>query len=153
MASASDKNPSPDIMFNWPDRQIRPLLSRFCNRKLAQIGALICKKLHSISALLPLCGRWVLALAVRTLAPLRKIVSRELEVFERCPKYFIYTLRDILECGHESWSPISLIDLLDAYTINPAITARRHRCRPCASLLLTKKPVKSVALGKPAVAA
>jgi hypothetical protein len=92
-----------------------------------------------------------LAMAI---APLRKIVSRELEVYcpdPRNPKYKIYSLFDTLECGHgqEIYLYGGLQDLTFAYTDSPVIRAKRHRCRPCAQLL-AKKPVQSVSL--PAVA-
>lgn len=89
----------------------------------------------------------------RTLAPLRRIVSRELEVFEYdrirkdLPQSFI--INDHLECGHVevcySWD---IFDLLNAYTTNPQVRAKRHRCKPCASLLADRKPVQPVRLAK-----
>ena len=90
----------------------------------------------------------------RLLAPLRKVVARELDVYlpdARNPKYKIYSLVDTLECGHVQdvylWN--GLQDVLYAYSDNPAITAKRHRCQPCASLLATRKQPQSV----PAIAA
>src|SRR5690348_13609621 len=38
------------------------------------------------------------------LAPLRRIVSREIDVQQVKPKYFIYALIDTLECGHDYWT-------------------------------------------------
>src|SRR6478672_5726702 len=50
-----------------------------------------------VSALL---SEWTLAMA----APLRRIVARDVAVFvpdARNPRYRIYSLIDVLECGHE----------------------------------------------------
>jgi hypothetical protein len=84
--------------------------------------------------------KWVAFMA----APLRLIVSRELFVCKPRPTlaYSIYSLIDTLECGHsqEVYLFNGLHDLLNAYTETPAVTAKRHRCRPCASLLAKKKP-------------
>lgn len=100
--------------------------------------------------------QWILAMACPP-APLRKIAIRELVVTQPDlrQKYFIYCLMDTLECGHsqEVYLYDGIRDLLNGYTTNPAVKAKRHRCRPCASLLLSRKPVQSVAIGKPAVAA
>lgn len=94
--------------------------------------------------------KWVAFMA----APLRKIVLRELSVFQpdpRNPKYKIYSLIDVLECGHaqDVYLFNGLRDLLNAYTDSPVIKAKRHRCRPCMNLLAKKLP-QSVPL--PAVA-
>src|SRR6185437_2719769 len=90
----------------------------------------------------------------RTLAPLRRIVSREVESFRPDPRvnYEVYSLRDTLECGHVQdhflWG--GLADLQNAYTENPLVRSARHRCQPCAQLLSVKKPVQSVTLKKAA---
>jgi hypothetical protein len=88
---------------------------------------------------------------VRALAPLRRIVSRELKVFtfERDgvrPACFV--VRALLECGHShteyGWS---FRDLLYAYADpvdSPHVTARRHRCHECRDMALSKKPSASV---------
>lgn len=80
-------------------------------------------------------------------SPLRLVVSRNIEVFEyvrgeSLPRLF--ALLDGLECGHvhKSYSA-DLLDLLNAYTVNSDITARRRRCRDCARTAL-KKPAASV---------
>lgn len=85
--------------------------------------------------------KWVVVMA----APLRRIVMRELDVYQpdpRNPKYFIYSLIDTLECGHSQSEYLfnGLLDLTNPYTDSPTVRARRHRCRPCASLLAKKKP-------------
>lgn len=116
----------------------------FRNCHVAHLGALLRRFVHRLPALSALCGRWVFSVAARTLAPLRKIMSRELEVSEPRPKYVYYSLIDSLECGHRAWSPVDLADLLNAYTESPVIRARRHRCQPCARLLAERKPVQTV---------
>lgn len=90
---------------------------------------------------------------IRTLAPLRRIVSRELVVLEYdriykdLPQSFI--IQDTLECGHvEACLSWDIFDLLNAYTDNPQVRAKRHRCKPCASLLADRKPVQPVKLAK-----
>lgn len=79
-------------------------------------------------------------------APLRKVVSREMEVFEyfrnsERPRLFV--IRDLMECGHVfaclGWE---YADLVNGYSDNPEVTASRHRCHPCAAL--TKKKPQSV---------
>jgi len=90
----------------------------------------------------------------RTLAPLRRIVSRSLEVLENQQRELFppafgptipFAIIDLLECGHES---ISLLwdfrDLIDAYTKNPEVKARHHRCRPCLKLQNKRKQPQSV---------
>lgn len=109
-------------------------------RIYSQLCACFCTSYRTISALV------LLAMA----APLRRIVARDVVVTlpdARNPRYRIYSLVDTLECGHEYSSYLfgGLEDLTYAYTTNPAITAKRHRCRPCASLL-AKKPPQSVPL-------
>lgn len=90
----------------------------------------------------------VASLTVRVLAPLRKIVSRELVVFQPDTRvrHFIYSLRDRLECGHEQehYLPDGLRELLNAYHESAVVRARRHRCHPCGAVSL-KKPVQSIA--------
>lgn len=84
----------------------------------------------------------------RTLAPLRKIVARELEVFEFGrnsvhPQSF--AVHDRLECGHIHTSLLwDIFDLLNAYTESPHVRAIRHRCQECLTLT-QRKPVQSVA--------
>ena len=84
----------------------------------------------------------------RVLAPLRKIVSRELEVYATSrvsihPASFV--VHDKLECGHVHTSLLwDLFDLLNAYTVSAHVWAVRHRCHECLTLT-AKKPVQSVA--------
>ena len=92
---------------------------------------------------------WAATLMAHLLAPLRRVVARELDVYlpdARNPKYKAYFLVDTLECGHVQdvylWN--GLQDVLYAYSDSPAIRAKRHRCRPCASLLATRKPMQTV---------
>ena len=98
----------------------------------------------------------------RALAPLRKITSRVLKVYEyqrfgptRHPRLF--AVLDTLECGHVypglEWT---LRDLLYAYADpveSPHVTARRHRCHECRDLAAQKKPVRSVQIAVKAVSA
>lgn len=95
-------------------------------------------------------ARWLTTMP----APLRRIVAREVSAFQpdsRNKKYLIYSLIDTLECGHshEVYLYNGLQDIIFAYTDSPAVSAKRHRCRPCEALLAKKKP-QSVPL--PAVA-
>ncbi len=90
----------------------------------------------------------------RILSPLRRVVARELETHlpdPQNPRYRTSFLVDTLECGHVQdvylWN--GLQDVLFAYTDNPAIRAKRHRCQPCAQLENQRKPMQTV----PAVAA
>jgi len=104
---------------------------------------------RSIAAALRSAAR-VLAMT----APLRRIVVRELcesQPDPRNPKYLIYSIIDTLECGHSQSEYLfnGLLDLINPYTDSPVIRAKRHRCRPCAQLLVKKRP-QSVPL--PAVA-
>ncbi len=135
----------------------RPVCARFVKSNLCSAFGNLARP---IAHLRTFSGKvfafWAWAMAALS-APLRKIARRELDVYHpdaRNPKYSIYSLIDTLECGHVQNVYLfgGLNDLMNAYTDNPAIKAKRHRCRPCASLLL-KKPVQSVAIGKPAVAA
>lgn len=106
----------------------------------------LCANLGRVFRTLP---RRLAEVMERTLAPLRKIVSRTLEVYvyakgsDTKPQSFV--LHDGLECGHEQlclgWD---IFDLLNPYTSNPEVSAKRHRCRPCAQLLATRKPMGTV---------
>ena len=91
----------------------------------------------------------------RVLAPLRRIVSRELEVYvaSRVRSYpASFVVHDKLECGHTftnlNWD---IFDLVNAYTESPWVKAVRHRCHECLTLT-AKKPVQSVTTVKTAVA-
>lgn len=79
--------------------------------------------------------RWKVAPAM-PYAPLRLITSRKLNVFthERgFPRLF--SVIDTLECGHEYTSCTwTFLDLVNAYTENPDVSARRRRCHACAAL-------------------
>ena len=92
---------------------------------------------------------------VRVLAPLRRIIGRELHIFDTHPNGAIRTfaVTALLECGHEvpefEWS---FLDLANAYTDAAQPRARRHRCHECRDLIAMRKPVVSVANAK-AVAA
>ena len=89
-----------------------------------------------------------LELVSRTLAPLRRITSRKLfaYVVRIRPRHALCCLRDTLECGHIIECGIdSLRDLMNAYTENSVVRARRHRCHECAALVAERKPVQSVA--------
>lgn len=91
----------------------------------------------------------------RALSPLRRIVSRELEVYKfyRSGLPESFALHDTLECGHVHTNlSLDVFDLLNAYTQHPALSARRHHCQPCASLLTERKQPKSVAVAKAAIA-
>jgi len=91
----------------------------------------------------------------RVLAPLRRIVSRELEVYATSrvsihPASFV--VHDKLECGHVHTSLLwELFDLTDPYTRSAHVRAIRHRCHECLTLA-AKKPVQSVTLAKAKVA-
>ena len=91
--------------------------------------------------------KWVAIMA----SPLRLIVSRELCTIQPRSNYFIYSLSDTLECGHveDHYLFNGLADLTNPYTDSPVVRAKRHRCKPCASLLAKRKPVQTV----PAIAA
>lgn len=101
--------------------------------------------ISSLGTWLRLSGRTIAALLAAMAAPLRRIVARDVAVTmpdARNPRYRIYSLIDTLECGHEYDAYLfgGLEDLTFAYTQNPAVTAKRRRCRPCASLLAKKRP-------------
>lgn len=80
-------------------------------------------------------------------APLRLIAARSLEVYEffrGSEKPRLFAVHDHLECGHIHTSLLwDYLDLVDGYTENPEVSARRRRCHPCAGAL-AKKPVQSV---------
>ena len=83
-------------------------------------------------------------------APLRLIAARSLEVYEysrvRRTQPQLFAVHDVLECGHVHTSLLwEFLDLVNAYSDNPEISARRRRCHPCAKAL-AKKPVQSVKL-------
>jgi hypothetical protein len=85
-------------------------------------------------------------------APLRLIVDRVLEPVEvRHPSTLMLT--DRMECGHVSVHFVDYRALLNAYTEDATMRARRHRCHDCAALALAKKPVRSVAAVGKAVSA
>ena len=93
---------------------------------------------------------------VRTLAPLRRIIGRDLHVFSRHHNGGIlgFCVTATLECGHEFHEyGLELRDLMNAYTEASQRRARRHRCHPCRDLLAMKKPVRSVAWPKRTAAA
>lgn len=103
----------------------------------------------SIRALLPRTRTWLLAVVSRTLAPLRRIIHRSLEVYayqRRSEKPVSFVVHDVLECGHTytnlDWD---IFDLLNGYTQTASVQAKRHRCQLCAAMVV-KKPVQSVAL-------
>lgn len=92
----------------------------------------------------------------RALAPLRAVLTRELEVFEyrrygtRHPH--VFHIVDLLECGHRFVSPLwDFRDLVYAYVDSaeaPHVTAKRHRCHECRELAQQKKPAQSVSLAE-----
>lgn len=80
------------------------------------------------------------------LAPLRRVVSREIEVFRfhgEKPQQFI--VHDALECGHSftdfQWT---ILDLVNPYS--ETASKKRHRCRECAAIIARneRKPCQSV---------
>jgi hypothetical protein len=94
----------------------------------------------------------------RALAPLRRVVSRDVETFQyqrhnsKHPRLFVVI--DSLDCGHKhvahEWD---FLDLINAYSSAPYVTARRHRCHDCRDLAAAKKPVQSVGVKAVAVTA
>jgi hypothetical protein len=68
------------------------------------------------------------------LAPLRLIVGRTMEVYVHHrghPRQF--AVHDVLECGHVYTSLLwDYLDLVNPYSDNPDVSARRHRCHACA---------------------
>ena len=77
-------------------------------------------------------------------APLRRIVTRDLCVDHPDPRtqYSIFSLNDTLECGHVENHYLfgGLADLTNPYTESSVVKSKRHRCKPCASLLAKKRP-------------
>jgi len=123
------------ILCKTDDFTIFPVSGNFVNFcKLISIVRFVCKSSLSIAAF------WRMLMS----APLRRIISRELDVQQVKPKYSVYAIIDELECGHSYWSPISLLELVNAYETSPAISAKRHRCRPCMNLLAKRKPMQTV---------
>ena len=130
-----------DIAAKWPALRLKIVKNFLINNSIifSRLRAKLCTSCRTISALV------LLAMA----APLRRIVARDVAVTlpdARNPRYRIYSLIDTLECGHEYSSYLfgGLEDLTYAYTDNPVIKAKRHRCRPCAQLLTTRKPMQTV---------
>jgi len=84
----------------------------------------------------------------RVLAPLRRIISRELEIYstDRITGHpYSFVVHDTLECTHTYTSfGWDIFDLLNAYTESAHVRAVRHRCHECLTLT-AKKPVQSVA--------
>jgi len=114
--------------------------------EIAKLNNLYYNDSFIVSAVLGSVRR-LLAMAERVLAPLRRIISRELEVyqFHKGGLPYQFAIHDSLECGHVSTSQLwDSLDLLNAYTDNPEVSAKRRRCRPCASLLLKRKPMQTV---------
>jgi hypothetical protein len=124
----------------------------------------ICKVFPPIPFILSLIWKSLRLLKVavnRTLSPLRRILCREIKVYE-CSRFgsrhpLKFDVIDTLDCGHffvdHSWS---FRDLLYAYadaTDFPHIRARRHRCHECRDIAAAKKPVASVSLEGVAVVA
>jgi hypothetical protein len=119
----------------------------------------ICTSFPSLPFILSLIWeslRLLKVAAIRVLAPLRRVVTREAKVFNHdrvkgTPSAFAVIAT--LDCGHSfkefSWY---FIDLVYAYTANPEVLARRHRCHDCRDIALAKKPVKSVSVEAMAVA-
>lgn len=85
---------------------------------------------------------------IRRLAPLRRVVTRVAKVYSyhRTGTPWQFVVMASLDCGHSfveyGWS---LLDLLNAYTENPEVLTRRHRCHECREAVI-KKPVASVTL-------
>lgn len=83
----------------------------------------------------------------RVLAPLRRIISRELEIYstDRITGHpYSFVVHDTLECTHTYTSfGWDIFDLLNAYTESAHVRAIRHRCQECLTLT-AKKTVQSV---------
>lgn len=89
--------------------------------------------------------------AMQPKAPLCRIVSRDLQIWSHHPNGQIYQfgLYDLLECGHEQPAGyLTFSDLINPYSESSAMRARRHRCRECAAIVASRKPVSSVALSE-----
>ena len=84
----------------------------------------------------------------RVLAPLRRIISRELEIYstDRITGHpYSFVVHDKLECTHTYTSfGWDIFDLLNAYSESAHVRAVRHCCHECLTLT-AKKPVQSVA--------
>ena len=70
-------------------------------------------------------------------APLRLITFRKLQVFNHYRGFpRLFNVVESLECGHTSISHTwEFLDLVNAYTDNSDVSARRRRCHVCARLL------------------
>jgi hypothetical protein len=88
----------------------------------------------------------------RALAPLRLVVSRDIQIFSERP--FQFVVIDALHCGHSHTSYLwDFRDLINGYSDAPHVTARRHRCHDCRDIVAAKKPVQSVRVDAVAVTA
>lgn len=87
-----------------------------------------------------------------TKAPLRRITERNL-TSEIARGMSTVGITDTLECGHTSWAVVDARDLLNAYTEDSTMRARRHRCRECQAIAVAKKPPASVRIPSAAVSA
>lgn len=133
----------------------RPLSRKFYTFLTLQIISVFRLLLSSFNWLLSGLRKWPMQ---RTLAPLRRIVSRSLEAIEHdqlslFPKDFDRTtpfaIVDKLVCGHESASLLwDFRDLVNGYSVSPWVKARHHRCHECAKAIARneRKPVQSVRL-------
>lgn len=138
-----------------PRLKISDFLSRFGPK--SQNIAKLCTRFRNsgvLSSSLYRSTTWV-DLLKRALAPLRRIVCRDLEVFEcfhNSSRPRLFVVHDRLECGHVATSLLwEFLDLVNAYTTNPDVKAKHHRCHECLTLT-AKKPVQSVTTVKTAVA-
>lgn len=113
--------------------------------------------LRSLFYSLPESANRLVDLLKRVLAPLRRIVARELEVFavSRVSGHpTSFAVHDRLECGHTRTSLLwDVFDLLNGYTQSAHVRAVRHRCHECMTLVATKKPPMSVTASKTAAVA
>ena len=82
------------------------------------------------------CPRWKEAPAMPS-SPLRLITFRRLQVFTHYRGFpRLFTVVESLGCGHTSISHTwEFLDLVNAYTTNTDVSARRRRCHACARLL------------------
>lgn len=127
-------------MNGWLSRDSRPLRSRcyitHLSRKhtlsLLQIIIVACSLMH------PPGGK---GFPEMPFAPLRRITERHLTVWDHrrgFPAQFAVV--DTLECGHAltllGWT---LLDLVNPYTENAEVAARRHRCRACMRIAQERK--------------
>lgn len=69
-------------------------------------------------------------------SPLRLILSRRLHVFTHYRGFpRLFTVVEELTCGHSHTSVVwDFLDLVNAYTDNTDVSARRRRCHLCARL-------------------